>query len=68
MPGAVQFGDPNYQDQSFNLDFSSLETSDVLNDFDFDSFLNNSDDPSNNWSLDPNLGSEAFGMETTGVE
>ena len=68
MPGAVQFGDPNYQDQSFNLDFSSLETSDVLNDFDFDSFLNNSDDPSNNWSLDPNLGSEAFGMETTCVE
>jgi hypothetical protein len=28
-------------EQHFHLDFSGLETSDVLNDFDFDSFLNN---------------------------
>jgi hypothetical protein len=32
------FGDPN---ESFNLDFSTLETTDVLENFDFVSFLNN---------------------------
>ena len=47
MPGAGQFGDPNFPDQAFNLDFSGLETGDVLNDFDFDGFLNNTDDTIN---------------------
>ena len=67
IPGAAQFPDHNFPDQAFNLDFSGLESADVLNDFDFDSFLNNTDDPTN-WQLDPNLGSETFGMETAGVE
>lgn len=31
---------PQHIEQHFHLDFSGLETSDVLNDFDFDSFLN----------------------------
>jgi hypothetical protein len=66
MPGASQFGDPNFPDQAFNLDFSGLETSDVLNDFDFDTFLN-TDDPSG-WQLDTSLASDTFGMETAGVE
>jgi len=39
---------------AFNLDFSGLETSDVLNDFDFDAFLNTDDGL--NWKInDPNL-------------
>jgi hypothetical protein len=29
MPGPGQFGDPNFPDQAFNLDFSGLETSDI---------------------------------------
>ena len=68
MPGPGQFGDPNFADQAFNLDFSSLETSDVLNDFDFDSFLNNTDDTTNWGQLDPSLGGDTFGLEPTGVE
>jgi hypothetical protein len=60
MPGAAQFGDPNFPDQAFNLDFSKFDTSDVLNDFDFDSFLN-ADDGSN-WQLGPDdLISNTFG-------
>lgn len=66
MQGAGPFGDPSFQ-ESFSLDFSGLETADVLDNFDFDSFLNNSDD-TNNWQLDPNLGAEPFSMESTGVE
>jgi hypothetical protein len=68
MPGAGQFGDPNFPDQAFNLDFSGLESGDVLNDFDFDSFLNNTDDTANWGQLDPSLGGDSFGMETAGVE
>jgi hypothetical protein len=67
LVGAAPYGDPSFGDQAFNLDFSGLETSDVLNDFDFDSFLNNTDDGSN-WQLDTNLGSDSFGMEAAGVE
>jgi hypothetical protein len=66
MPGAGQFGDPNFPDQAFNLDFSGLETSDVLNDFDFDTFLNTDD--ASNWQLDASLTSDTFGLETAGVE
>jgi len=69
MPGAGQFIDTNFPEQPFDLDFTRLDpTSDVLNDFDFDSFLNNSDDAGNWAQLDPSLGSEPFGMEPTGVE
>ena len=66
MPGTGQFGDPNFPDQAFNLDFSGLDTSDVLNDFDFDTFLNT--DEASNWQLDAGLTSDTFGMETAGVE
>ena len=66
MPGTGQFGDPNFPDQAFNLDFSGLETSDVLNDFDFDSFLNTDD--GSNWQMDASLNSDTFGLETAGVE
>jgi hypothetical protein len=66
MPGAGQFGDQTFPDQTFNLDFSGLESADVLNDFDFDSFLNTDD--GSNWPMDPSLGADSFGMETTGVE
>ena len=66
MPGAAQFGDPNFPDQAFNLDFSSLETADVLNDFDFDTFLNTDD--GSNWQLGTDLTDNTFGMETAGVE
>jgi len=66
MPGAGQFGDPNFPDQAFSLDFSGLESSDVLNDFDFDTFLNTDD--ASNWQLDASLTSDTFGLETAGVE
>lgn len=49
MPGAGQSGDPNFPDETFNLNFADLETADVLNDFDFDSFLNTDD--GSNWQL-----------------
>ena len=65
MP-ATQFGDPNFPDQAFNLDFSGLETADVLNDFDFDTFLNTDD--GSNWQLDASLTTDTFGLETAGVE
>jgi hypothetical protein len=65
MP-ATQFGDPNFPDQAFNLDFSGLETADVLNDFDFDTFLNTDD--GSNWQLGADLTDNTFGMETAGVE
>lgn len=32
------------ENDNFNLDFSTLENSDVLENFDFDSFLNTSND------------------------
>jgi len=59
--GFPDFGGPN--DGQFNLDFSTLETGDVLENFDFDSFLNtNGDDGGfgfgedmNNFGLDPNV-------------
>ena len=57
MPGAGPSGDPNFPDQPFNLDFSGLETTGVLNDFDFDSFLNTDD--GSNWQLGPSLGPDS---------
>jgi hypothetical protein len=66
MPGAGPFGDPNFPDQAFNLDFSGLETSDVLNDFDFDSFLNTDD--GSGWQLEASLTTDNFSLEPAGVE
>jgi hypothetical protein len=59
--GFPSFGDPT--DTRFNLDFSTLETGDVLENFDFDSFLNttgddggfNFDDGMGDFGLDPSV-------------
>lgn len=40
--------------EAFNLDFSELETTDVLENFDFDSFLQNTDG-NNGFSFDPGM-------------
>jgi hypothetical protein len=65
MPGAGAFGDQYNTDSTFNMDFSGLESADVLTDFDFDSFLNNSDDTNAAWAMDPSLGGDNFGLDTT---
>jgi len=63
------FGEANFPEPSFSLDFSALDSGDVLNDFDFDTFLHNTDDGTGTWGLDPNLTADGgFGLETTGVE
>ena len=58
---------PNFSDfdqpGNFNLDFSSLENSDVLENFDFDSFLNTSTEDTFNFG-DPMGGGVDFGVET----
>ena len=41
------------QGNQYNMDFSGLESSDVLENFDFDSFLQSTDDPS--FTFDPTL-------------
>lgn len=43
-------------DQAFNLDFSTLENPDVLENFDFDSFLNQNGEPDfvGDFNLEPN--------------
>lgn len=47
----------------FNLDFSALDGTDVLEGFDFDQFLNT--DNGNDFSFDPNLG---MNFSADGVE
>lgn len=42
--GNAPFGEFNGVDPNFNLDFGPLDAPDVLENFDFDSFLNNPDD------------------------
>jgi hypothetical protein len=63
--GGGTFGEftPN---EPFNLDFSGLETSDVLENFDFDSFLH-TDDGGNGFSFDPAI-NFAEGLETGSME
>ena len=56
------FGDFNGAD-NFNLDFSSLENSDVLENFDFDSFLNTSNEDTFNFDNAMGMGGD-FGVET----
>lgn len=56
------FGDfGNSQDPQFNLDFSTLENSDVLENFDFDSFLNTSAGDMLDFNGDMGVGGD-FGM------
>jgi len=56
------FGGP---DQNFNLDFSTLENSDVLENFDFDSFLNTTNDDTFNFDGAIGVGGD-FGLDGTG--
>ena len=49
--------------QGFNLDFSSLENSDVLENFDFDSFLNTSNEDAFNFDNNMGIGGD-FSVET----
>lgn len=56
------FGGP---DQNFNLDFSTLENSDVLENFDFDSFLNTTTDDTFNFDAGIGVGGD-FGLDATG--
>ncbi|ETI28591.1 hypothetical protein G647_01041 [Cladophialophora carrionii CBS 160.54] len=72
MPPNPQMHQPDLSQQSFsefndagnfNLDFSSLENSDVLENFDFDSFLNTSTEDTFNFDNPMGIGGD-FGVET----
>ncbi len=65
--GGGAFGDFTNSNEAFNLDFSGLETTDVLENFDFDSFLHNTDDGNNGFSFDPAM-NFSEGLETGGME
>jgi hypothetical protein len=52
---------PSVASQGINLDFSSLDGGDILESFDFDSFLNTDDGTA--YQFDPNMG-YADGVET----
>lgn len=47
-----------------SLDFGTLDGQDVLQEFDFDSFLNN-DNPDNSFAFDPNMNFDG-GLEAGG--
>ena len=64
--GAGAFGDFSTSSEAFNLDFSGLETTDVLENFDFDSFLHNTEDGNNAFAFDGMNFPE--GLETGGME
>ena len=49
------FSDFSTSNEAFNLDFSGLETTDVLENFDFDGFLHKTDDSKTGFSFDPNM-------------
>ncbi|KAK5281073.1 hypothetical protein LTS13_005773 [Exophiala xenobiotica] len=55
-------GKPGAPDQNFNLDFSTLENSDVLENFDFDSFLNTTNDDTFNFDGAIGVGGD-FGLD-----
>lgn len=55
---AASFGDFNGVDPSFNLDFGPLDAPDVLENFDFDSFLNNPDE---------GVGATGFSFDAAGL-
>lgn len=50
-------------DQQFNLDFSTLENADVLENFDFDSFLNTSADDTFNVDIGTDFGEFGMGQD-----
>lgn len=51
------------QASAFNLDFSALENPDILENFDFDTFLNTDADTAG-FGFDPNLPYPGDGVET----
>lgn len=55
--------DPSAE-QNFNLDFSTLDNTDVLENFDFDSFLNTSTDDA--FNFDGGMGVGDFSLDTGG--
>ncbi|KAA8645564.1 hypothetical protein EYZ11_012528 [Aspergillus tanneri] len=58
------FGDLSIPDASaFNLDFSALENPDILENFDFDTFLN-TDADTTGFGFDPNISYPTDGVET----
>jgi hypothetical protein len=48
---------------AFNLDFSALENPDILENFDFDTFLN-TDADATGFGFDPSISYSADGVET----
>ena len=52
-----------YQTSAFNLDFSALENPDILDNFDFDTFLNTDADTAG-FGFDPNISYATDGVET----
>jgi hypothetical protein len=60
---STNFGDFN-EGQNFNLDFSTLDNTDVLENFDFDSFLNTTTDDA--FNFDGGLVGGDFSLETDG--
>ncbi|RAH49482.1 putative cAMP-dependent protein kinase pathway protein (Som1) [Aspergillus brunneoviolaceus CBS 621.78] len=59
-----QFGELGVPDpQVFNLDFSALENPDILENFDFDTFLNTDADTAG-FGFDPNISYPTDGVET----
>lgn len=66
QPDMQQNSFPDFApDQGFNLDFSTLENSDVLENFDFDSFLNTTNDDTFNFDGGIGVGGD-FGLDGTG--
>lgn len=51
------------QPSGFNIDFSTLEQSDLLENFDFDTFLNTDGDTAG-FGFDPSMSFNADGVET----
>ncbi len=52
------------QPNNFNLDFSALDNPDILETFDFDTFLNTDDNPA--FTFDPSMAYSADGVEAGG--
>ena len=56
------FGGFEGPDPQFNLDFSTLDSGDVLENFDFDSFLNNNG-TGDDFTFDSSLNVEGFQLD-----
>lgn len=62
------FGDLNGTDQFTGMDFANLDSGDVLDNFDFDSFLNNTGGDDTGLGFDANFAfGDAIGTETDGL-